>query len=98
MEVRLAEVVAGLPLVDHDIEPWLGWVANQHRIGVAAIRIVLPRNLLGQLINDGGRIELDGGSRCDQAYDECGNDCAVRHDDLPSVILALGRERPMPPV
>src|SRR5262249_6736391 len=79
MEMRPAEMIAGLPFIDHDVEAWLGRITDQDRTRVAAARAVLPRDLFGQLERDGRGIELDRGGRRDQADDNGCSENASGH-------------------
>src|SRR5215469_1369490 len=59
MEMRPAEIVPGEPLVDHDVEPGLFRIADQHAVAVAAG--AFPLDLVGQLEGQGLWIELHRG-------------------------------------
>src|SRR5262249_277129 len=61
VEMRAAEIVAGEPLVDHDVEPGLRRIADQY--GAAVATGAFPLDLVGQLEDQGLGIELDRAGR-----------------------------------
>src|SRR5215469_7913890 len=56
MEMRMAEIVPGEPLVDHHVEPGLFRIADQYAVAAAAG--AFPLDLVGQLEDQSLRIEL----------------------------------------
>src|ERR1700748_254741 len=60
MKMRTTHVT-GVPLRQDDVEPRLRRVSIQDRTGIAGRGVLLPRNLVRQLEDDGVRVEVRRG-------------------------------------
>jgi hypothetical protein len=74
MEMRTAEVVAGLPFGEHHVHAGLRRIADHDGLLDAAGRIALPLNIFGQLLGHSGGIEFGRGCGPEQSKHQRGSD------------------------